>query len=137
MGWAIVIFLSIVSLSAAYKITTTIYTKQIELAELNTLYKCDKCGKFHRKYQEIIQMNIDSDYHSHLICPKCYGPSSLYTGKEYDWIKKNPESPRLKWRDLRKLKKTIRQIENLAADDETIEKFLYYYHLLPKKKKNR
>ncbi|WAA13108.1 hypothetical protein [Fervidibacillus halotolerans] len=124
------------ALSIGYKITNTIYTKQIELAEYNKLYKCDKCGKFHRHYQELLLREIDPNY-TISTCPICNNHSSLYIGEEYAWMKTNPECPQLRLRQLHQFKKTLKKIETISKEDASIETFLYYYHLLPEKKKRK
>ncbi len=104
---------------------------QIELQHFNTLLKCSHCGKFHRKYQEELEIRMNRRYKKYHTCPRCYHHSPIYTGEHYPWLDTNPEFPKLTWRDLQLLKKTLRNIEKLSYEDRAIEKFLYYHHLLP------
>ncbi|WAA08619.1 hypothetical protein [Fervidibacillus albus] len=130
--WLLIVSV-IFSLAIGYKITHTIYAKQIELTEYNELYKCNRCGKFHRKYQEIVLTKIDPNY-TESTCPICHSQSSVYFGNEYDWMKTNPESPRIRFRQLHQLKKAIKTVEATKKEDESIETFLNYYHFLPERK---
>lgn len=104
---------------------------QIELQHYNMLLKCDNCGKFHRKYQEELEMRINRNYKNYHTCPRCYHHSPIYSGEHYPWLDTHPEFPKLTWKDLQLLKKTLRNIEKLSYEDRVIEKFLYYHHLLP------
>lgn len=114
-----------------------IYSKRLELDEMNLLYKCNECGKLHRKYQEEIQIRLDKNYPSYHRCPHCYKPASLYSGEEYPWMITNPEAPKLRLRDLRKIKKLLHDVEQYRKMDRSIEKFLYYYRILPAKEKSK
>lgn len=118
-----------------YKVSEKIYSRRLELDELNLLYECKDCGKFHRKYQEEIQIRLDKNYPAYHHCPRCYGKASLYSGEEYPWIANNPEAPRLRLRDVKKIKRMITDVERYRLEDQSIEKFLYYYRLIPPENK--
>lgn len=118
-----------------YKISEIFYSHRLELDELNLLYECKECGKFHRRYQEEIQIRLDKNYPAYHHCPRCYGKASLYHGEEYPWMLTNPEAPKLRWRDVKKIKRIIHDVERYRLEDESIEKFLYYYRLIPEENK--
>ena len=118
-----------------YKISEKIYSRRLELDDLNVLYECKECGKFHRKYQEEIQIRLDRNYPGYHHCPRCYGKATLYSGEEYPWISTNPEAPKLRLQDVKKIKKILNDVERYRQEDQSIEKFLYYYRLIPDENK--
>ena len=87
--------LILLSIFTTYMISKRIHARKIELDEMNTLYFCDSCGKFHRRYQEELQLLIDPKYKSYLTCPNCYSETKIFTDEEYTWMKTNPECPEL------------------------------------------
>jgi|GEM_PF-1236845 len=137
MGWILYILggISVVFLATGKAIDTK-NSIQIELDEFNTLLKCQACGKFHRKYQEELEMRINMHYKEYHTCPRCGGHSPIYTGEYYPWLDSNPEFPKLTWKDLKKVKKALRKTDLLSYENRMIEKFLYYHHLLPIQEKD-
>lgn len=119
------------------KVIDKIHTLQIELNDYNTLLKCEACGKFHRKYQEELEMRISKNYNKYHTCPRCHGPAILYNEEIYKWMNTNAEFPKLNVSDLRKIKKALQNLDQLTYEDKTIEKFLYYHKLLPEKDMNK
>jgi hypothetical protein len=130
--WLLFLFFvtSFIILTTLIKLSNNKQSIKIELDEYNTLLYCESCGKLHRKYQEELHLIIDQNYKTPLTCPLCYESSSIYTGKEYRWLKNNPECPELDKKDLKKIKKTIKNTKQLVTEDQSIKKFLHYYQLL-------
>ncbi|WP_062351915.1 hypothetical protein [Bacillus kwashiorkori] len=128
-------FIGLSSIITAFSITTMLMNKyqknQIEIDHFNTLYKCEKCGKFHRQYQKEIVSKYSATSSKEDQCPFCHGSSSLYTGKQYSWMKTNPDCPIITKKTLHILKRTLKKMEQIGAEDKSLEEFLKYYHLLP------
>lgn len=129
-GWLLFLFILLALFTLIIKMTNVYHAGKIELEDLNRLYECKQCGKFHRQYQEEIHQLIDPNYHHPATCPRCYGPSILYIGYQYEWMRTNPECPELTRRDLRKLKKALKNSKKTMIEYESIEQFLHYYKLL-------
>ncbi len=129
--WLVALILSValISFLVTFTITNRIQSRHIELEEMNTLYICDTCGKFHRRYQEELQQLIDPKYKSYLTCPNCYSSTRIYTDPEFSWMKTNPECPELDKHDLKKVKKAMKKTKQLLLEDQSIDQFLHYYKL--------
>lgn len=121
--------LILLSIFTTYMISKRIHARKIELDEMNTLYFCDSCGKFHQRYQEELQLLIDPKYKSYLTCPNCYSETKIFTDEEYTWMKTNPECPELDKHDLKKIKTAMKKTKKIILEDKSIDQFLHYYKL--------
>jgi len=129
--WVLLLFILFPSFLITNKVMNVIQLRKIEMNDWNTLYECTKCGKLHRKYQEEISYRLDSNYKTYLKCTSCYHPVKLYTNEEFDWMKISPEFPKITTREIKKMKKTLRNLEKYKKLDSSIEEFMKYYRLVP------
>jgi|HigsolmetaGSP12D_1036236.scaffolds.fasta_scaffold00398_4 hypothetical protein len=125
--WSILFPLSIITVFCTYKWINRYQSHEIELEDLNTLYQCTCCGKFHRKYQEELHSLIEPDVSLPSTCPNCHQPAQLYTGEQFEWMKTNPDCPELNKRDLRKIKKVMKTLKRLTSESRSLDTFLQYY----------
>jgi len=129
------VFLSFMSLFIGWKATNISYKRKLELADWNTLYECPSCGKLHRKYQQELVRKLDPSFRTPFTCPYCHSACHLYTGSVYPWMKAGPHFPEISGRDLRRLKKTLRKVDRINLENESLEKFLQYSQFPPFSKK--
>lgn len=135
--WPLVFIVLFITLIITYIIMKKTYKKQIELDDLNTLYQCTSCGKLHRKYQEELQLLIDSTYLTPSTCPRCHQAANLYIGEYFDWMKTNPECPELRNQDLKKFKKAVKKARQLEKELQNLDAFLHYYYPVNKNSSDR
>lgn len=120
--------------------------------ELNQLYECPRCNKYHRKYQrdikeksedeiyrkvktglysyednqlEIIKdkMLLSFNLYSNNVCPHCYYRNTHSVSEEYEWTKYHPDCPELDRKKYKSYKKAINEIERAAYEIRSMEKF--------------
>lgn len=119
---------------------------------LNILYECSKCRKYHRKYQETIKEMSDDNYNkvksgrydfsdgalieldsskrlsrgllSDNVCVHCYYHYTTRVNEEYEWTKHHPDCIAINNKGYKAYENSLEQINKSAYEMRSMDKFI-------------